>query len=102
MGLNEAMGTMSTGWWVCPQTNCPALPWVGLVLGHVGKMLCMLCHDYTHAETHPHSPGHMKVHLSEHRLSKHSPRTLPPFPCLSRGGGWCPRQVLAPSWLPIT
>ena len=76
---------------VCPQTDCPALPWMGLVLGHVGEMLCMLCHEYTRAETHLHSPRHLKVHLSEHGLSQHSPRTLPPFPCLSRGWGLVPK-----------
>lgn len=64
------------------ETDCSVLSWVGLALGHVGKMLYIPCHEYTCAETHPHSPVHVEAHLNEHVLSQHSPWTLPPFPCL--------------------
>lgn len=85
------------------KTDCSVLSWVGLALGHVGKMLYIPCHEYTCAETHPHSPVHVEAHLNERVLSQHSPWTLPPFPCLGAGGGGCrPRQLLAPSEFPTS
>ena len=50
------------------KTDCSVSSWVGLVLGHVGKMLYIPCHEYACAETHPHSPVYVKAHLNERVL----------------------------------